>query len=304
MKSGFLKVISLLLALSLSFGVLSGCSKEEDVNVDAIVNAAVDAALEKTVVPFTVTIDADGKQISFEDVEATQIQQLLDQAKITLNEDDIIAIDPDQSVGGNMVFRVLRACHVSITVAGDKPAQDVTFHTVLVDATVADAIEAVGLKLAKNQTVNYALEDALVDDMAILITTKAEEKKVEKTEPTEPKTTEATEPVVEEEESEDDWSEDDWSEDDWSEDDWSEDDWYEEDWSDDDWYEEDWSDDDWSEPETTPPATEPPATEPPATEAPAGPYVVSEEVYLDCDGSGHGVKVITYSDGTQEEVYF
>ena len=63
MKRGFLKVISLLLALSLSFGVLSGCSKEEDVNVDAIVNAAVDAALEKTVVPFTVTIDADGKLI-------------------------------------------------------------------------------------------------------------------------------------------------------------------------------------------------------------------------------------------------
>ena len=42
----------------------------------------------------------------------------------------------------------------------------------------------------------------------------------------------------------------------------------------------------------------PPApTDPPKT-------VVSVEVYEDCDGSGHGVKVITYSDGTQEEVYF
>ena len=32
--------------------------------------------------------------------------------------------------------------------------------------------------------------------------------------------------------------------------------------------------------------------------------VVSVEVYEDCDGSGHGVKVITYSDGTQEEEAF
>ena len=30
--------------------------------------------------------------------------------------------------------------------------------------------------------------------------------------------------------------------------------------------------------------------------------VVSVQYYDDCDGSGHGVKVITYSDGTQQEV--
>lgn len=32
--------------------------------------------------------------------------------------------------------------------------------------------------------------------------------------------------------------------------------------------------------------------------------VVSTEYYYDCDGSGHGVMVITYSDGSQEEVPF
>lgn len=32
--------------------------------------------------------------------------------------------------------------------------------------------------------------------------------------------------------------------------------------------------------------------------------IVSVQIYEDCDGSGHGVKVITYSDGTQEEVPF
>ena len=35
--------------------------------------------------------------------------------------------------------------------------------------------------------------------------------------------------------------------------------------------------------------------------APSGPTVVSTERYDDCDGSGHGVMVITYSDGTQVE---
>ena len=48
---------------------------------------------------------------------------------------------------------------------------------------------------------------------------------------------------------------------------------------------------------TTPAPTAPAPTEPPRT-------IVSVEIYEDCDGSGHGVKVITYSDGTQEEVYF
>lgn len=41
----------------------------------------------------------------------------------------------------------------------------------------------------------------------------------------------------------------------------------------------------------------------PGTEQP-GKTIVSIEIYEDCDGSGHGIKVITYSDGTQEEVIF
>ena len=32
--------------------------------------------------------------------------------------------------------------------------------------------------------------------------------------------------------------------------------------------------------------------------------IASIQIYEDCDGSGHGVKVITYTDGTQEEVPF
>lgn len=51
-----------------------------------------------------------------------------------------------------------------------------------------------------------------------------------------------------------------------------------------------------------PQSTEPVPTQPAPTEPER--IVIGVEVYEDCDGSGHGVKVITYSDGTQEEVYF
>lgn len=55
---------------------------------------------------------------------------------------------------------------------------------------------------------------------------------------------------------------------------------------------------------TTKPTTTTPATTKPSAPTTSGRTVVSVEVYEDCDGSGHGVKVITYSDGTQEEVPF
>lgn len=59
---------------------------------------------------------------------------------------------------------------------------------------------------------------------------------------------------------------------------------------------------------TKPATTKPPVTTPPTTKPTAptttGRTVVSVDIYEDCDGSGHGVKIITYSDGTQEEVPF
>lgn len=56
-----------------------------------------------------------------------------------------------------------------------------------------------------------------------------------------------------------------------------------------------------------PTTTEPPSdSDSPTEPAPvqSGKTIISIEVYEDCDGSGHGIKVITYSDGTQEEVMF
>ena len=50
--------------------------------------------------------------------------------------------------------------------------------------------------------------------------------------------------------------------------------------------------------------TVPAETTPQTGSSQTGKTIVSVEVYEDCDGSGHGIKVITYSDGTQEEVMF
>lgn len=52
------------------------------------------------------------------------------------------------------------------------------------------------------------------------------------------------------------------------------------------------------------PVTEPTEAAADPTEPQSGRTVVNVETYWDCDGSGHGIKVITYSDGTQEEVLF
>lgn len=242
MKKVFLKSISLALILVLSLGMLTGCGKQEE-EVNALVDAAVEAALADAVVPITVTIDADGKQLTIEQADGMRIQQLLDQAKITLKEGDVLSFDTNQVIGGDLLIRVLRTCHVTVTVTAEDPAQSISYHAVLTGGTVADAIAAVGVKINEKQTANHKMEDALLDNMEIIISTvKTEQKKVAETEPAE-----TTEAGTGEDDSYDD-----------------EDDWYEEDWSDDDWYDDDW----YEEPATTPPATEPPATEPPATDPP------------------------------------
>lgn len=196
-------------------------------------------------------------------------------------------MDFEQQFPDHITIRVLRQCTVTVCVEAEDPAENVQYTAVLVGGTVADAITAVGIELAEDQIANFELDEALENGMTIVITQAPE---IEETEPTEPET---------EPEEEDDYD----------------DSYYEPD------YEPDYEDTPapttppattpsapTTPPATTPPATTPPATEPPATTPPAPTEpqrtVVSVEEYLDCDGSGHGVRVITYSDGTQEEVYF
>lgn len=136
---------------------------------------------------------------------------------------------------------------------------------IVVGATVKDAIADAGIELPKNYSMNYKLSDPLLNEMEIIISEKKEEETT-------------TEETTEQENS--NTNNNTQSN---------------------------------NRPATTRPAVTQPVVTKPATTTPpttkpepttSGRTIVSVEIYEDCDGSGHGVKVITYSDGTQEEVPF
>ena len=283
MKSTTVKITAVLLSLVLTFSLLSGCG-------NTAVPASEDPAIAKDTAVFSpvVTIVADGREITIEDTAGKRVQELLDMADVLLGDHDVLSLSPAQEVTDTLTIRVLRSCTVTICIPTEDPAVTQNYTMVLVGATVADALAAAGLELADNQLCNFDLTEELTDGMEIVLSIKEEETVPEETET---ETTEETEAPREEST---------------------------------------------HSPEpttpaptapapttprptspaptqpattapTAPPTTVPPTTVPPTTApAPTEPprTIVSVEIYEDCDGSGHGVKVITYSDGTQEEVYF
>lgn len=181
MKSKHVKITvialcAVLFALVLLVSAFSGFRKE----APEVTNEGT-AAFETAVTTPFVTLEADGRQITVEDTAGKTVQQLLDQARIQMSENDLLVISPSQLLDGTLTIQVLRQ----------------TAQPTLPESTLPAATEP---------------------------------------EPTAPET-------------------------------------------------------------TRPEATESDSSEEERT-------IVSVEVYEDCDGSGHGVKVIKYSDGTQEEVYF
>lgn len=172
MKNMLVKAGVLAFSLAMILTMFSACGSKE-----AVVDAEKAAAPNTVVEASFVTLVVDGREITVEDTAGKTLQQLLDQARITLEDGELLALSAEQVLDDPLTIWVIRQT------GEPKPTES------------------------------------------------------------EPEPTE-TEPV---------------------------------------------------EPEPTEPEPEPTETER---------TVVSVEVYEDCDGSGHGVKVITYSDGTQEEVYF
>ena len=254
------KLISVILAFILVF-TLCSCfhSERED---SSVVSAK------------SLIVKVDGKNITIEEAEGKTIEELLKDAKISLNDGDVLSIDTDVKLADNMVVKVLRRADVTIK----DTINDVEYEVVLTGSTVSDALSAVGIELADNHTINHKTDDALKDGMKIVVSIKEEP--------------ETTEPYSEEPQENNNYVNNDYYDDD-----------------------SDNSDSGYTppppvtKPATTKPATtKPPVTKEPTTKAPepttSGRTIVSVEIYEDCDGSGHGVKVITYSDGTQEEVPF
>ena len=255
-----------LISLVLAMVVLfSSCADKEGTAV----------AVQNKSVPLI--IEFDGKIITVEDTEGQSIEEILKDVKIQLTDTDIISVDTSKKLSEGIVIRILSKATVIIKNTIDNTENKI----VLVGSSVKDALDAAGVKLADNQITNYKLTDPLEDGMEIVISIKEE--------PT-------TQAYVPEDDSDD---------------------------SDDSDYRPDYNSNSNSNsgsgssssvtraPETTKapaPTKAPETTKAPApTKAPettSGRTIVNVDIYEDCDGSGHGVKVITYSDGTQEEVPF
>lgn len=248
MKRMFIKTVALVLTLLTVLTAFSACnSKPAEPSTDEIVNAAVQAALDAVATTASVTIEADGKQVTLEDASGKTLRQLLEQAGVILNEGDLLTLSPDQVFAGDMTLQVLRYCTVTVTV--EETGADYT--VALLGGTVADALADAGITLEEYHTVNFAQDQLLENGMEIIVSGEEPPEETEATEPEKSYTGGGSSGGSSSGGNSGSSSSGD------------------------------------SKPETE--------TKPQKT-------VVSVQYYDDCDGSGHGVKVITYSDGTQEEV--
>ena len=241
MKNILFRSVLLVLSLVMVFFMFTACGKQAEPSTDEIVDAAVKAALDAVATTTSVTIDADGKQVTIEDAAGKTIRQLLEQAGVALNDGDILSLSPDQTITGSVALKVMRKYTVTITV--EETGEKVTITGF--DGTVADVLAQAGIELAEYHTLNFEQTQALENGMEIIV---SGEEEPEETEPTEP------EKKPSGGSSGGSSSSGSSSE---------------------------------SKPKPKPEETK---------------TVVSVQYYDDCDGSGHGVKVITYSDGTQVEV--
>ena len=261
MRKKFSKPLALTLVLVTVCMAFGACT------MASVTDTTVLPAANETITCARITIEADGREITFEDAEGKTVQDLLDEAEIELFEGDVISIEADQTPTGDMTLRLLRRCAITVSVDGEQ------YTAILVGGTVADALEALDIELSEDQVSNFDLDAALENEMEIVI-----EEKVEEVE------------EVEEEDDDDDSSSNSFSGS---------------------------SNRPSSGSSSNRPssggnsgsgssgsgstATPTPAPTPQPTPSRT---VVSVQIYEDCDGSGHGVKVITYSDGSQEEIPF
>lgn len=275
MKHVLLKGLAITLCLVMLFAALTACGRKNAV-IDEAVDAAVKAAFE-TYGAISVVIEADGHQYTIENAEGKTVQQLLDMAGVTLNAGDVLSVSPYQTVAGAITICVQR----QITVTISDPEANARYTVVLAGGTIADAFDAAGLNLPLEQLLTFDLEKPLVDGMMITVSGTGIEETVEETQP------EETEP---DESDSDDSDDSDYSDSDYSDSD----------------YSDSGSNDSGSSDSGSGDSGSSDSGSGDSGSSDSGTtddrVVVSVEYYDDCDGSGHGVMVITYSDGTQEEV--
>ena len=277
-----LRIVTCLLSVLLMGSLLASCGEvpeETSVTTEGIAQT------------YKAIVCVDDQTFEIADAEGKTVAELLKEANVALKDGDVVSLDMDQVISDGLLIRVLRMGTVSFEILGEN-GQILEHYTVASTAnTVADAMKILGISLAENQELSVPVDSGLKDGMTITVSVK----QAEPTEETEPEETDqegssSSEPDLGN-------------------------------------YGDNSGSASGGSPQPTVPATQPtvpatqptvPATQPtqptvpptvptaPPTEATTPPAtevtIVSIDYYDDPDGSGHGVKVITYSDGTQEEI--
>ena len=212
----------------------------------------------------SVTIQDGSKVYVITDANGQTVQELLDFMGIVLSENDEVSVPLDSVVTGDAEITILREVTVKVIIDGKE--QTIT----LKGARVKDVLDQLKLTRSDDLVINFSDDEYLSEGMVLNIAKAgkqvAQEEETEETEETQASASSGSRSSSSSGRSSSGGSSSSGSS---------------------------------GNSSSAPAATQP--SEPETTTAPAR-YVVSEEYYDDCDGSGHGVKIITYSDGTQEEI--
>ncbi len=158
-----LKLVPAVLLLTLIATMFSGCNKQPAMPIDT-------AAL---------TIEVDGQETVIHNTMGKTISEILVQAGVVLNEGDTLSVSGEQLLTDDLRVTVLRRNKVTVTVTAENPEAEsdetaepiveAVYSAVLMGGTVKDALDAVGVTLAEDQTTNHALDKRLENNMDIIV---------------------------------------------------------------------------------------------------------------------------------------
>ena len=110
-----------------------------------------------------VTIIDDDAETTLETNSNKTVEKILNEAEITLNEEDTVEPALDQKIEETPEITITRMHHVKITVDGE------VTETSMLGGTVKELLEREGITLAENMTMNVKEDDRLKDNMEIII---------------------------------------------------------------------------------------------------------------------------------------
>jgi len=125
---------------------------------------AVEAEVSSS--PVRVSIEADGKTFTFENAAGRSIAELLADADVSLQEGDVVSCDLDQVLSGDIVIRVLRK-------EDDPLVLDIDGKQIALEdmegKTLSELISESGLVIHEGDILSFNYDQALTGDLALQI---------------------------------------------------------------------------------------------------------------------------------------